>query len=353
MLLAASIVGTMSPEYSSVLVNVRVLVNSDLMTARFFTETCAPFFQSVGNDTAIQALEHGIEDNPWTMSPLFRQLGCKPADWQRAPGRGRTVLVVGLRDEYEMLSAVHMGYVAIGFEPMPASITAMASRLSRLPLAVRSRVRMVSATYNESSDTWRWPPLMPRDVCWADRATCYNASLGFAYIVHAAVDSHHHTVRMKGTVGGGNNIAGTKGTLVPAVTLDTFLPAWANPVHMLQIDSQGWELPVLQGARAWLKAGNVHRIVFEFSPWLMERHATGHPIELLELLPSFGAICYDATGNFNRFPRPSTPFRAFLDSLSSGKNCDPKFVYYKKHCPGGSVQLNDQYGPYEDIICRF
>ena len=160
--------------------------------------------------------------------------------------------------------------------------------------------------------------------CWpTNSATCYNSSLGFAYIVHAAVDSLNHTVHMQGKVAGSNNIAGTKGTPVPAVTLDAFLPAWAKPVHILQIDSQGWELPVLQGARAWLKAGNVQRIIFEFSPWLMERHATGQPIELLKFLPSFGAICYDATGNFNRFPRPSTPLRAFLDSLSGGKNCDP------------------------------
>ena len=289
-----------------------------------------------------------------TMSPLFRQLGCKPSDWSNAPGRGRTVLVVGLREEFEMLAAVQMGYVAIGFEPMPASITAMAARISKLPLAVRSRVRIVSAAYDDSSDTWRWSPLMPPDVCWpTNRAACYNSSLGFAYIVHAAVDSFNHTVHMQGKVAGGNNIAGTKGTPVPAITLDAFLPAWAKPVHMLQIDSQGWELPVLQGARAWLKEGNVHRVIFEFSPWLMERHATGRPIELLKFLPSLGAICYDATGNFNRFPRPSTPFSAFLDSLSSGKNCDPKFRYYKKHCPGGAVRLHDQYGPYEDIICRF
>ena len=149
------------------------------MSARFFTDMCLPFIQSVGNKTATRALVHelhGVEESAMTMSPLFRQLGCKPSDyWSNAPGRGRTVLVVGLREEFEMLAAVQMGYVAIGFEPMPASITAMAARISKLPLAVRSRVRIVSAAYDDSSDTWRWSPLMPPDVCWpTNRAACYK-----------------------------------------------------------------------------------------------------------------------------------------------------------------------------------
>ena len=202
----------------------------------------------------------------------------------------------------------------------------------------------------------RRPQLRRPGGCWCascDQSACDHSFSGFAYIVNAAVDNQHHTVHIPDKVAGGNNIASSKGAPVPAVTLDSFLPAWVRSVHMLQIDVEGWELHVLQGAVALLRHGKIRRVLFEFSPWRMERYKTGRPIELLEFLPGLGAMCYDATGNYNRLPRPSTPLPAYLSSLYDGKNCDSKYVYYRKHCPGGAVPPNDIYGPIEDIICGF
>ena len=69
-------------------------------------------------------------------------------------------------------------------------------------------------------------------------------------------------------------------------------------------DVQGWELRVLLGAQRLLRTLSVKYVamyvVFEFSPWLMRRSGTGHPLDLLYLLPSMGGVCFDLMGLYKQ-----------------------------------------------------
>ena len=111
-----------------------------------------------------------------------------------------------------------------------------------------------------------------------------------------------------------------------------------------RIDSQGYELRILNGARVALSASMFRYIHFEFSPWLMKKSSTGDPMELLELLPSLGALCFDFMGQHNVFPRPGSPLQTYYDSLNGGKNAPPKRV---------NGYHNDPIGPWEDILGYF
>ena len=112
-----------------------------------------------------------------------------------------------------------------------------------------------------------------------------------------------------------------------------------------QVDTQGWEYKVLLGATEALAARRFLYVQYEFSPWLMQRSNTGDPVALARLLPSLGGICFDTlTKGHNALPRPSTPIRAYVDHLNSGKHSEWQ--------PGG-IGTGDAYGPWDDITCAF
>ena len=124
----------------------------------------------------------------------------------------------------------------------------------------------------------------------------------------------------------------------------------AEPILRPQ-DVQGWELRVLLGAQRLLRTLSVKYVVFEFSPWLMRRSGTGHPLDLLYLLPSMGGVCFDLMGLYNQKPRPSTPLRAYYEHLDVGNKSNLNRRYASAH--GGQNFARLPWGPFEDIMCWF
>ena len=84
-------------------------------------------------------------------------------------------------------------------------------------------------------------------------------------------------------------------------------------------------------------------MLFEFSPWLMQQQETSNPLELLELLPQMGAVCFDMMGTHNKFPRPSAPLAAYHAKLASGTNSE--IMSTRAHEPRKGM------GPWEDVLC--
>ena len=205
------------------------------------------------------------------------------------------------------------------------------------------RVQFVKPEKDGATGKWRLPSLAP------PASAGRNNRGGFAYIIHAAVAEADGTVMLPardtgGAMGslhrsGGGARAGMQP--VPQVALDSVLPSWARQIHLLKIDTQGYELRVLRGAMESLRAGRYRHVLYELSPWLMRYGNLGEPRELLELLPSMGALCFDMMGLHNLFPHRGYPLEAYFADLDSANHS------YIPIEPGNAV------GPWDDILCWF
>ena len=137
---------------------------------------------------------------------------------------------------------------------------------------------------------------------------------------------------------------------VPQVQLDTVLPSWVSTVHLLKIDTQGFELKVLQGAMVSLTAHRFRHVLYEFSPWLMIQGGLGEPMELLELLPRMSALCFDMMGLHNYFPHRQSPLSSYYVHLLRGNN---SYMYGNQLPSSGVVPGPPAVGPWDDIMCWF
>jgi len=79
---------------------------------------------------------------------------------------------------------------------------------------------------------------------------------------------------------------------VPALRLDDAIPIGEH-ITMLKVDTQGHELPVLQGAERILREDPPEILHLEFSPRLQQRNTHSEPDEMLRLIYSWGYICFD------------------------------------------------------------
>mmetsp|Transcript_25372 Transcript_25372/g.37470 ORF Transcript_25372/g.37470 Transcript_25372/m.37470 type:complete len:84 (-) Transcript_25372:368-619(-) len=77
-------------------------------------------------------------------------------------------------------------------------------------------------------------------------------------------------------------------------------------------------------------------------PKLMQNSKSSDPEQLLNLLPSMAAVCFDMTGEHHRPSRPSQPLGKYYQSLNSGLNS-----------PHTKDYTGDSYGPWDDILCWF
>ncbi|MEM6824685.1 MAG: FkbM family methyltransferase, partial [Pseudomonadota bacterium] len=102
---------------------------------------------------------------------------------------------------------------------------------------------------------------------------------------------------------------------VPVTTLDTYLASVDLPhINVLRIGTEGFELPVLQGAAAALRSGRIGTILFEFG---MHQLASRHTLE------DFWTLLEPLEYRFHRFGlgrrgwglTPITEYRRGLEEL--------------------------------------
>ena len=260
-------------------------------------------------------------------------------------GFGQVIVDIGLgEDAKETIDAVKKGFVVFGFEPMPENYRKVRHRWQNATIG--SQLRFIELT--ERGGHWDSTLLQRKPLLGVDR--------GFAYIIQAAVGDTDSIVKLptRGNNGAlGTMTSGGRGTglvPVPQVRLDTVLPAWASAIHLMKIDTQGYELKVLMGALDSLRALRFRYVLYEFSPWLMKQGNLGEPMELLRLLPGMKALCFDMYGNHNLFPRPSRPLSRYYTHLLSGNH---SYMYDNQLPPSGVVPGAPLVGPWDDILCWF
>ena len=335
----------------------------------------------------VKQLEAAPSVVPPGIYPLLREWGCGHHNLQvpklllpRDGGAGQWVVDIGLgSDASETLAAVRSGFVVFSFEPLLANIQSIRAIVAKS--SNERKVTFLSATWivaaarhglrkglgGAERGGWTWQAVDALGVkvearSWASVSAALsdlvasragNKASGQAIIVHAALDATPGVAFMPAgnatsltesignTPGRGNRLR------VPKLTLDDALP-WrdigAPSVHFIKIDTQGWELKVLKGAMQLLAARRVRYLLFEFSPWLMQQEETGNPLELLELLPQMGAVCFDMMGTHNKFPRPSAPLAAYHAKLDSGTNSE-LLSTVRAHASRKGI------GPWEDVLC--
>jgi FkbM family methyltransferase len=336
----------------------------------------------------VKQLEAAPSVVPPGIYPLLREWGCGHHNLQVPKlllpsdgGAGQWVVDIGLGPEAtETLAAVRSGFVVFSFEPLLANIQSIRAIVAKS--SNTRKVTFLSATWivaaarhgvhkelGGAEGGWTWQAVDALGVkvearSWASVSAALsdlvasragNKASGQAIIVHAALDATPGVAFMPagnatsftesiGNTGRGNGLRSR--LRVPKLTLDDALP-WkdigAPPVHFIKIDTQGWELKVLKGAMQLLAARRVRYVLYEYSPWLMQQQETGNPLELLELLPQMGAVCFDMMGTHNKFPRPSAPLAAYHAKLGSGTNSE--LLSVRAHAPRQGM------GPWEDVMC--
>ena len=293
-----------------------------------------------------------VETNaiPIGIYPIMRDFSCghlnmEPPRALQQPGRGRLVIDVGLSAKpLETITAMTNGFNVIGFELVPENF-----RKIRRTYKDHPRVRFVNLE-PDGRGGWKLPAsVVQPPPLGADGS-------GFAYIINAGLASKSSTayVDANGTPSSQVGGAGGKGAVAtPLATLDDVLPPWAgDAIYMLKVDTQGFELNVLAGARKSLAAHRFKYVLYEFSPSLMTRGLLGSPMDLLREMPRHGAICFDMMGEQDSHnaltpKRTSRPLSAYLAVLTKGDN-DGCASHHEKELCGASAR---DFGMWDDILC--
>ena len=162
---------------------------------------------------------------------------------------------------------------------------------------------------------------------------------GHVFIFHAAVGSKTGRAAISGNGNVGSVMSG-QGE-IPVLDLDDVIPKWATSIYFLKIDTQGYELNVLEGSMRLLQSNRIRYILFEFSPELMVRGKTGEPLTLLGMLPALDYVCFDMMGEHLTLPRPSSLGKFYADLLG-----------WHKYGPGIEHPKSvEGFGPWDDIMC--
>lgn len=242
---------------------------------------------------------------------------------ERVPiGKNRVVIDIGLGyDASETLQALAQEFIVFAFDPDQVGISRLESTLKRN-----------STTADKYTKVQFDKPILPQ--------LAQPSTAGHVFLFHAAVGSQNGLASMSGN-GNVGSVIGGKGN-IHMVTLDTVIPDWAQEIYFLKIDTQGFELNVLNGAIDLLKSARVRYVLFEFSPLLMLKGKTGDPMELLKLLPNMGYTCFDMMGEHLALPRPSSPLSSYYTDLMGW------------HRYGAGVEhprSAEGFGPWDDIMC--
>jgi FkbM family methyltransferase len=254
---------------------------------------------------------------------LLPQVGGR--DDQLPPfGNQRVVIDVGLgQDAGETFSALEQEFIIFAFEPDGGNMAFVRKKASQHP----DKFHFVEVKPGQAPDLSKLP--QP------------PAKGGFVYLFYAALGA---SISRAGGSGSGNvggvdtNAAGN----IPVVTLDSCIPDWVSSVYLIKIDTQGFELQVLNGAQGLIERVQPRYILYEYSPYLMNMHNYGNVTELLHKLPDMGYMCFDMMGSHLALPRPSWPINTYRDSLYAWRRAEWGF-------PKKLGQ--DSIGPWDDIMC--
>ena len=280
--------------------------------------------------------------------PLMRDFHCGHANMQtprvlhkqETPQR-RYVVDIGLDDGTETLDAVENGFIVFGFELLTESISKI--RNNAIERGIIDQLHFVEFKENGKGipEAKSLPP--PPDKVTEGFAYIYNAGISDEIGSISSTEQSNAVASIKGKT---ISKTWTKGR-VPILSLDQALPSWVNKIFFLKIDTQGYELKVLNGAMTYLQSSSVQYAQYEFSPKLMRTSQTGDPKQLLQLMISMGAVCFDMMmGDVHHYiTRPSTPLETYYNSLNSGM--------YSPHPSAKNKYATDDIGPWDDIVCWF
>jgi len=283
---------------------------------------------------AMGSIQNGIHG-------LMREWGCGHGNME-APrtlnvgGFGQVFVDIGLGiDGIETLTAARQGFVVFGFDPVLANVHSVLGRLGTSLPVEQVEIGMQGG---------RWRPTTALLQPTEPKVFLFHAAVGD---VDESVDVSTASLTNMGSIKHSGSTASSALTSVPQVRLDSILPKWASSVHLLKIDTQGYELRVLRGAIRSLRAHRFRYVLYELSPWLMLRERLGDPLELLRLLPGLGFVCFDMMGQHNMFPHTQKPLEAYFDELVRGNNS----YLDGNQLPASGVVPSDGIGPWDDVMC--
>jgi len=236
-----------------------------------------------------------------------------------------------------------LGSTFSGFELLPANV-------AKIRVAHEGDPRLMIVNLEMSKDG-RW--VLPSTVEQPPPLTADGR--GFAYIFLAGLDDTIGSAYFLNSTGASNDLSihdaqggDQEGVIaVPVGRLEDLLPAWATRFYLLKIDTQGWELRILKGVINEIRNKRFEYIMFEFSPWLMMRSRSGDPMELIELIPTLGGVCFDSlksSDTYSPLTRSSLPLQDYVEQLQSA-------LYQNPEKPFDKMVDTNLYGPWDDILC--
>jgi hypothetical protein len=287
--------------------------------------------------------------------PLLRDFQCGHENLETptilakgSHGRGRFVVDVGLGvDGQETLDAVANGFVVFGFEMVKGSEDGIRKEAAKRGL--ENRLYFVEFVADPQTGRPKPKSPLPKPVRHLG-----EEEEGYAYIFVAGLSDTSGGIP---AFGNANPTAGLskqsisldwKPGMTPMLTLEEALPEWVDEIFFVKIDTQGWEAKVINGMKSLLAANRIQYIQYEFSPWLMAKAKSGDAFDLLQTLPSMGAICFDMMGEHNKLTRPSRKLQDYFKVLNDGLNGNK----YNASVAQASYKA-DKIGPWDDILCWF
>lgn len=194
----------------------------------------------------------------------------------------------------DALRAVTHGYVSFNFEQNRSHFQAI-KRIVKADADMSPKFHFIEPSRDQHG-RWKLPELSQ-----------VNGTQGYTYVVLAGLsDKEEHCDST------------TADTV--CFPLDTVLPEWVDNVELFRVGTRGSELSVFRGAQKLLARGAFKYLLYQFWPRHMKQ--TQDPMNLLKLLPSFGALCYDMVGAGHDMSRPNSPLVSYYNTLARSGSID-------------------------------
>mmetsp|Transcript_5099 Transcript_5099/g.7813 ORF Transcript_5099/g.7813 Transcript_5099/m.7813 type:complete len:358 (+) Transcript_5099:117-1190(+) len=218
---------------------------------------------------------------PLQIFPLLKELNAGWGNMQppqllnkNAHGKGALIIDVGLDAGDEFFLALNNGFEVVGFEPNPASFARLAEKCNRI-----DECHVVDLDETPL-------PLQRKE--------------GHSYLINAGAGKESGVLTLKkngpaSSLTSDNNKKGkkrnkNKNAEVKVVRIDSIIQ---DDVYLFKVDTQGFDQFVMEGSSALFQNHVVRQVIVEVDPFLMQKNQHT-PASLLELLQSYGLICFQA-----------------------------------------------------------